>query len=808
MLLLSSKEGRVVVLEDPDNSDKFDTILDLESRMCHNGERGLQSIRPHPDFASNRYLYVFYAQENNGCLEDYETGPRNRLSRFTMDADTLEIDVDSELILMETPPLPKRVHNGGNIAFGNDGKLYVTTGDGGSRSPAVSLDLGHLHGKILRLNDDGSIPSDNPHASDGVACGTTGGQTSSGVCAEVFALGCRNPFRLAMDPNTVDKVKFHIGDVGGSQWEEISVGGTDYPLANYGWPVMEGPCNIHSNTECPTRSEFQDPIYYYEHTKSTEGGAVTGSVFVPDGIWPSKYKFLFVDFIFGKVYNLIEDDSRECRDCVPPVPAYRNETFHDFKDMVDIFFGPYNGGQALYIVSRTDGQNIRRIRYTDSSNRSPVANFTVDDTSAMIGEVLSFDGSASSDPDGDGLTYMWDFGDGSASALESPQYAYTRNGAFAVTLTVEDTGGLTSQTYIVVSVGTPPKAEMLSPAEGATFSVGENLILSGYGQDSIGNELNSSQIFWEVRQHHASHFHPFLDKTAGNDIDLYAAPGPEDFMAATNSFLRIIMYAVDSFGVTTEISRDVLPKLVYIDIDSVPQQMNVLVDEYPVETPGTITSWQNHKLHLDVEDQYPFTFASWSDGGLRSHTMLVPEASSSYPYVSAMFQVNASAYEPIDFVSTVKNCSSTDLCGRCEGHCQSDAECAESLICFQKGGKNLTVPGCLGLDPSNTDWCTTDSGLNLSSIVGATAEPTPSPFVVAPVGIPFPEDHDPVVQPTRAPVEQPTPKPSADATDEPITLIRGKPSANGTSTSGVATKGLFSISCVVGVAVFAFAHLA
>ena len=185
MLLLSSKEGKVMVVEDPDNSDEFDVILDLESRMCHNGERGLQSIRPHPDFATNQYLYVFYAQENNGCLEDYDDGPQNRLSRFTMDADTLQIDLDSELVIMETPPLPKRVHNGGNIAFGNDGKLYVTTGDGGSRSPAVSQDLGHLHGKILRFNDDGTIPTDNPHASDGVACGTTGGKTTSGVCAEV-----------------------------------------------------------------------------------------------------------------------------------------------------------------------------------------------------------------------------------------------------------------------------------------------------------------------------------------------------------------------------------------------------------------------------------------------------------------------------------------------------------------------------------------------------------------------------------------------------------------------------------------------
>jgi glucose/arabinose dehydrogenase len=188
MLLASNKFGKIMAIEDPDNSGAFIEVVDLESRMCHNGERGLQSIRPHPDFAINQYLYVFYAQENNGCFEDPETGPRNRLSRFTMDKDTLKLDLESELILLETPPLPKRVHNGGNIAFGNDGKLYVTTGDGGSRSPAVSQDPGHLHGKILRLNEDGSIPTDNPFAAEGVACGLIGGKTTSDgdVCGEVY----------------------------------------------------------------------------------------------------------------------------------------------------------------------------------------------------------------------------------------------------------------------------------------------------------------------------------------------------------------------------------------------------------------------------------------------------------------------------------------------------------------------------------------------------------------------------------------------------------------------------------------------
>lgn len=215
-------------------------------------------------------------------------------------------------------------------------------------------------------------------------------------------------------------------------------------LANYGWPAMEGPCDIGSITSCSSQAKFQDPAYYYEHTKHTEEGAVTGGVFVPpDGIWPEEYKYLFVDFIYGEMYNLIEDASLECQTCVPPIPGYRNETFHEIEGAVDVFFGPYNGiQQALYIVARTEGQNIRRIRYTGTSNRSPVANFTVDATSAMAGDVLSFDGSASYDPDGDSLAFLWDFGDGITSTAITRQHAYTENGSYTVTLTVTDGGGL------------------------------------------------------------------------------------------------------------------------------------------------------------------------------------------------------------------------------------------------------------------------------------------------------------------------------------------------------------------------------
>ena len=185
MLLLSTKLGEIFVLEDPDNSDDNFVVLDMESRLCTDGERGLQSIRPHPNFKSNRYIYMFYASFRDGCSESLTNGPRNRLSRFTMNANTLKIDSSTEVILLETAPALKNVHNCGHIAFGNDGKLWVTTGDGGNHEAAVSQDLGHLHGKILRLNDDGSIPSDNPYASGGVKCGRNGGKTNSGVCGEM-----------------------------------------------------------------------------------------------------------------------------------------------------------------------------------------------------------------------------------------------------------------------------------------------------------------------------------------------------------------------------------------------------------------------------------------------------------------------------------------------------------------------------------------------------------------------------------------------------------------------------------------------
>lgn len=517
----------------------------------------------------------------------------------------------------------------------------------------------------------------------------------------------RNPFRLSMDPNSKSKVKFHIGDVGASVWEEISVGGADYAKANYGWPPMEGPCKRGDNRDCPKPSEYLDPFYYYEHSKGEEGGAVTGSVFVPDGLWPSQYKFLFIDFIFGRIYNLIRDEDRECRSCKPPVPGYRNETFHKLDYMVDMFFGPYKDTSALYIMSRSEKEKrIRRIRLTGSSNRSPVAKIAVSDATASVGQVISFDGSQSYDPDGDSLTYRWDFGDGvdtSISKMRLAEHAYRRRGVFKVEFTVTDTKGQVDQSSISISVGKPPTATMIDPPLRKKFFVGEKIRLRGVALDSSGNKLPRSQIFWEVRQHHATHWHPFLDRRAGNNFTLSPAPEPEDFNAATNSYLEVIMYAVDSRGLTTTVSRKIKPKTRLVRVTSVPSGLKVLVDEFPVVTPQTITTWARHYLRLDVDDQYPYVFKSWSDGGARRHTKKIIASNWTLTKVSVTFAKSADA-PPLK--EPVRDCSVQNPCGRCEGHCDTDADCKGSLVCYEKGGRNKPVRGCTGIDKSRTKWCT------------------------------------------------------------------------------------------------------
>ena len=231
------------------------------------GERGLLGIAFDPNFTNNHYVYVYYT---------VPTSPiHNRVSRFTAAGDVAASG--SEVVILNLNNLSSATnHNGGGLHFGPDGKLYVGVGENAANANAQTLS--NLLGKILRINSDGSIPTDNPFYN-----------TASGNNRAIWAFGLRNPFTFGFQQGTG---RLFINDVGESTWEEINNGTAG---ANYGWPVTEGPTNNPS---------FVSPIFSYGHGSSdTTGCAIVGGAFYNPPVlqFPSSYlgKYFFADLCSG-----------------------------------------------------------------------------------------------------------------------------------------------------------------------------------------------------------------------------------------------------------------------------------------------------------------------------------------------------------------------------------------------------------------------------------------------------------------------------------------------------------------------------
>jgi PKD repeat protein len=308
-----------------------------------------------------------------------------------------------------------------------------------------------------------------------------------------------------------------------------------------------------------------------------------------------------------------------------------------------------------------------RIRYTDDvDNTPPVPKIKLNDLdyTYTVGETFEFDGSSSSDADGDDLDYAWDFDDGTTSTNRKPTHAFEEPGKYEVILIVTDTVGLAQQSSLAITIGKPPTVIISSPLEGDEFSVGQIFQLKGKAFDFQGNRLDDSKLTWEVRKHHANHYHPFLDPTDGNDVTLFPAPEPEDLFASTNSYLQVILKATDSDGLTTEVHRLIQPWKINVDIESVPPGIEVSVDLYPLLTNDQIVSWKDHKLNVLAKDQPPYQFQSWWDGNTQRERKIT--LSDTKPTVLAIYCAQ-------DYWI----CVSDEEC--CSGSCVSMACMSESI---------------------------------------------------------------------------------------------------------------------------------
>ncbi|MCC7434120.1 MAG: PQQ-dependent sugar dehydrogenase [Methanoregulaceae archaeon] len=310
-VFVGEKGGSIKVYQNGSLISTFTTIS-----CSTNSERGVLGLALDPNFAANRFVYVYYTT-NNLSLSAPPT-PKNRVSRFTELANVAV--PGSETILLDNIPSDAGNHNAGCIRFGLDGKLYIATGDGGS-TPALSQNLTSIAGKILRINSNGTIPSDNPF----VGTGNRG---------EIWAYGLRNPFRFQFRPGTLVP---YIADVGQSSWEEINVG---VPGGNYGWNLHEGPSG---------GAGFIHPIHAYSHNGGSR--SVTGGGFVGNR-WPVEFqsRYVFGDYVLNQLFWVQ----------ITAGNGYvSNGSFLGVSSPVDFALGPDG---AMYVVSLNTG-TIKRIAY-------------------------------------------------------------------------------------------------------------------------------------------------------------------------------------------------------------------------------------------------------------------------------------------------------------------------------------------------------------------------------------------------------------------------------------------------------------
>jgi glucose/arabinose dehydrogenase len=273
-------------------------FLNLVDTVSEVGEQGLLGLAFHPQYESNGRFFVWYtANPSPGSVGN------NTLEEYHVDEDDEEIANPVPVRTLLSIPDTATNHNAGTIAFGQDGKLYIATGDGGN-TPQTAQDPTHLFGKVLRIDVDTpptpqttpdppgngySLPTDNPFFGQG-----------GGVREEIWALGFRNPYRWSFDRQTGDML---IGDVGAGTWEEVDFLPRNVGGLNFGWVIREGAHCTPPATSCQTAG-LTDPILEYNHGL---GCAITGGYRHRKISQSELYGvYFYADFCSGRIWKGIQ----------------------------------------------------------------------------------------------------------------------------------------------------------------------------------------------------------------------------------------------------------------------------------------------------------------------------------------------------------------------------------------------------------------------------------------------------------------------------------------------------------------------
>jgi Glucose / Sorbosone dehydrogenase len=569
--------GRVSVVSTGGTRTTFHTVPTRQD-----GEDGLLGIVLHPNFSTNGWIYLYYTSTSGGL--------HNRIVRIQGATPTANVSTGQETLIYRLSDSAATIHNGGAMQF-YQGKLYATSGDNSASGNAQNLD--NSLGKVLRMNDDGTAPTDNPFYT-----------TPSARRSYIWAYGFRNPYSMDINQSTGLIFVGNVGNYGRETIKNVTKG------RNLGWP------------NGGAIDSLDGAVYNYPYSV---GCALTsGAWFQPTGNtnWPSQYvgAYFYTDW---------------CSDWVKYLRMNSSGTWYSTTFSGDGFnesIGWRMGVDGSMYYFRRDLGTLNKIVY--GTNIAPTISVQPASGTYETGTTFSLSVSACCGA----LTYQWRKNGTAIAGATGPNYidgAVTTAdaGAYSVTIT-NSAGSVTSQnaTITVIAPSSPPTASINAPLPGFQFTSGVPISFSGSGFDPETGNLPASAFKWLLEFHHQSavpHVHPgpafvFTDGKSGT----FTLP-TGDHLGDTSKepiFYRLILTVTDPVGKTGTSHVDIYPDPVTVNITSTPVSgLNVTVDSTVYPTPFSQVGGKGNDFILGVVPTQTignkkYTFAGWSDGGAASHT--------------------------------------------------------------------------------------------------------------------------------------------------------------------------------------------
>ena len=577
------------------------------------GSAGLLSIAFPPDFDANStsYVYLQYTHEPD-AMHDY---PHNVVSRFTITGDV--IDPNSEEILVHLDSLIggdgtfKTMHYGGDMEFGADGMLYVTTGDLliGSNARALT----NRYGKILRYTPDGGIPTSNPYYS-----------TLSGARRAIYTIGLRNPFKLAQDKRNGRMV---IGDVGASNWEEVNVLPPGVGGLDFGWSATEG---------YTTDPRFVSPVLAYPHDPSLAGpGQPSGCAVMGGDIYRPKQR-TFPKRYLGDFF-LADHCEGWMRSVDPVTGAVGPVLVRGLEQPVDMAVAP--NGSVLILQRQLNGAfngSLLRLQHDGVTNAAPSISSQPQPVTVAVGQSATFEVFAT----GTGpLSYQWHRNGAPITGATNSTYttaptALNESGdVFSVVVSSPFGTAPSAEAELTVLDDTPPVPEIISPELDSFFKGGDTLQIEGAATDAEDGVLPASAFSWDIALHHNVHSHPELGPVDG--VTSFDFEVPRDTETDPDIFWRIHLRVTDSAGIVTEVTRDVLPVTRTLKLRTVPGGRSLVLDGAPVATPLDFTAVAGINRTLTAApvtvSNTPMVLDSWSTGATAANlAFAAPNTNTTY----------------------------------------------------------------------------------------------------------------------------------------------------------------------------------